>query len=208
MLLEIGFVVVLVVALAAVFWMIVRSASTKIVGQYEKLAFQLRIKMTLPEPQLAGFIRPEPFLHGVYRGRAMSLSVPGKGLQNTRQIETTLKVELNDKKIQWQMTSKGLLSGMKQRDSVGMERWSSKNNIFDLAVDVRTNEPARLTRILHDDRLMQIAKLLKGTKASMYLGEGMMVYTKFGLIADDAERERCKAVTELFCDLAEVIEGR
>jgi hypothetical protein len=36
----------------------------------------------------------------------------------------------------------------------------------------------------------------------------MMVYTKFGLIADDRERERFIKVAELFCDLAEVIEGR
>lgn len=205
---EIGFVVMLVVALAMVFWLIVRSASVKICRQYEKLAYQLRVKMTQPDPQLAGFIRPEPFLHGVYRERAMSLSVPGKGLQNTRQIETTLKVELTDKNIEWQMTGKGLLSGIKQRDSANMERWTSENNVFDFAVDVRTNEPARLTRILHDDRLERIADVLKGKKSSMYLGQGMMVYTKFGLIADDAERERFKAVIELFCDLAEVIEGR
>ena len=205
---EIGFVVMLVVALAAFFWIIVRSASVKISQQYEKLSYQLRVEMTQPDPQLAGFIRAEPFLHGVYRDRALSISVPGKGIQNTRQIETTLKIEVNDKKIQWQMTAKGLLSGIKQRDSVGKQRWSSENTVFDLAVDVRTNEPARLTRILHEERLEQIAAVLKGTKSSMYLGEGMMVYTKFGLIADDVERERFKTVTELFCDLAEVIEGR
>ena len=205
---EIAFVVMLVVGLAVFYWIIVRNASRKISKQYEKMAYQLRVKMTEPQPQLAGFIRPEPFVHGMYRGRAMSISVPGKGLQNTRQIETTLKIEVDDKKIQWQMTAKGLLSNMRQRDSAGMERWQSENNIFDLAMDVRTNEPARLTRILHDERLEQIRAVLKGNQASIYLGEGMMVYTKFGLIADDRERERFLKVTELFCDLAEVIEGR
>ncbi len=205
---EIAFVVMLVIGLAVMFWMIVRSSSLKIVKQYEKLAHKLRIKLTKPEPQLFGFIRPEPFVHGIYRDRAMSISVPGKGLQNTRQIETTLKVELTDKKIKWQMTAKGLLSGMRQRDSVGMERWQSDNNVFDLSVDVRTNEGARLTRILHDDRLMQISKVLKGSKSSIYLGEGMMVYTKFGLIANEIERERFEKVVELFCDLSEVLEGR
>lgn len=205
---EIGFVVMLAVALAAVFWFIVRSASVKIVNQYEKLANKFRIKLTRPSPQLMGFIRPEPFVHGVYSKRSISISVPGKGLQNTRQIETTLKVEVADKKIQWQMTAKGLLSGMRQRDSAGMERWQSENNIFDLSIDVRTNEPARLSRILHDDRLAQIAAVLKGSKSNIYLGEGMMVYTKFGLIADDKEREHFETVIELFCALAEVIEGR
>lgn len=205
---EIAFVVMLAAGLAVFFWVIVRSASLKICKQYEKIAYQLRVKMTEPQPQLAGFIRPEPFVHGTYRGRAMSISVPGKGIQNTRQIETTLKVEVDDKRIQWQMTAKGFLSNVRQRDSAGMERWQSENNVFDLAIDVRTNEPARLTRILHDDRLEQIASVLKGSKSSIYLGEGMMVFTKFGLIADEAERECFLKVTELFCDLAEVIEGR
>jgi len=205
---EIAFVVMLTFGLAVFYWIIVKGASRKICQQYKKLALQLRVKLTEPQPQLAGFIRPEPFVHGVYRGRAMSISVPGKGLQNTRQIETILKVEVHDKKIQWQMTEKGFLSNMRQRDSGGMERWQSENNVFDLAIDVRTNESARLTRILHEDRLQQISSALKGTKSSIYLGEGMMVYTKFGLIADDRERERFLKVTELFCDLAEVIEGR
>ena len=205
---EIAFVVMLVIALAAVFWLIVRSASVKIGIQFDKLSNKLRLKKKQPDPQLLGFIRPEPFLHGVYRQRAISISVPGKGLQNTRQIETTLKVEVADKRVKWQMTAKGLLSGMSQRDSAGMERWQSENNIFDLSIDVRTNEAARLTRILHDDRLRQIAAILKGSKSSIYLGQGMMVYTKFGLIADDRGRDHFEKVVELFCDLAEVIEGR
>ena len=198
----------LVIAIVVIFWFVVQHASEKICAQYEKLARQLNVKMTRPAPQLAGFIRPEPFLHGDYRGRAMSLSVPGKGVQNTRQIETILKVELADKNIQWQMTSKGLLSGMRQRDSVGMERWTSKENAFDLAVDVRTNASARLDQILHDTRLKEIIAVLKGSKASIYLGQGKMVYTSFGMISNDQERARFKQVTELFCDLAEVVEGR
>lgn len=198
----------LVIALAAVYWIIVRSASVKIVKQYEKLANKLRIKLTRSDPQLLGFIRPEPFVHGVYFNRAISISAPGKGLQNTRQIETVLKVEVADKKIQWQMTAKGPLSSVRQRDSAGMERWQSKNNIFDLSIDVRTNEAARLSRILHDDRLAQIVSVLKGSKSSIYLGEGKMVYTRLGLIANDKEREHFQKVVELFCGLAEVIEGR
>lgn len=205
---EIAFVVMLAIGLAVFFWIIVRNSSRNICQQYEKLAYHLRVKMTQPEPQMLGFIRPEPFVHGVYRGRALSISVPGKGLQGTRQIETTLKIEVTDKNIAWQMTAKGFLSGMSQRDSAGMERWQSNNNIFDLAIDVRTNESSRLSRILHDDRLEAIRAALKGSKATIYLGNGMMVYTKFGLIADDQERERFIKVAELFCDLAEVIEGR
>lgn len=205
---EIAFVVMLAIGLAVFFWIIVRNSSRKICQQYEKMAYHLRLKMTEPEPQMLAFIRPEPFVHGVYRDRALSISVPGKGLQGTRQIETTLKVEVTDKKIAWQMTAKSFLSGMSQRDSAGMDRWKSENNIFDLAMDVRTNEPSRLSRILHDDRLEEISAVLKGAKASIYLGNGMMVYTKFGLIADDRERERFIKVAELFCDLAEVIEGR
>ncbi|MGJ8637766.1 MAG: hypothetical protein ACSHYA_00095 [Opitutaceae bacterium] len=198
----------LALALAVFFWMAVKKASVKICDQYAALGRQLDIEMTQPDPQLAGFIRPEPFLHGTYRGRAMSISVPGKGLQNTRQIETTLKVEVADQTIQWQMTAKSLLSKIRQRDSVGMEKWTSKTSVFDLAIDVRTNQSERLSRILHETRLEALRLILKDSKSAMYLGNGMMVYTKFGLISDIDERELFKRVTDLFCDLAEVIEGR
>ncbi|MGC6424383.1 MAG: hypothetical protein ACON4O_05280 [Lentimonas sp.] len=206
MLVEISFVIVLALVVAAIFWVIVRSSSKKICAQYEKLARQLNVEMTQPEPQLGGFIRPEPFLYGSYRERAMSISVPGKGMQNTRQIETVLKLEVSDKSIKWQMTAKGLLSGMRQRDSGGMEHWTSGDREFDLAIDTRTNEPARLSRLLHETRLDAILKALKESKGSIYLGQGTIVFTRFGLISKDDERELFKQLTDLLCDLAEAIE--
>jgi len=33
-------------------------------------------------------------------------------------------------------------------------------------------------------------------------------FAEFGLIADDLKRERIMEITELLCDLAEVVEGR
>ena len=108
--------------------------------QYRKMAQQLQVDLTEPTPQLGGFIRAEPFVHGVYRLREMSISVPGKGLQNTRQIETIIKVKVDDESFTWQITATGLLGGFRQRDSGSSKRWLSGDSVFDAAVDVRTND--------------------------------------------------------------------
>jgi hypothetical protein len=205
---EVVFVLVLAVGIAYLFWLMLRNASDKIGRQYEKMAFRFRVHMTEPPAQLCGFIRAEPFLHGIYRDREISLSVPGKGLQNTRQIETILKIMVNDKSFKWQMTATGLFGGMRQRDSGIKQRWSSGDSVFDTAVDVRTNNDERLRRILDSARLDEIRDILKGSKASISLRDGVLYFSEFGLIADDIKRERFEQVTEFLCLLAEVIEGR
>ena len=125
MLLEICLIVVLSIGVAALFWLMVRQSSEKIVSQYRKIAQQLKVDLTEPTPQLAGFIRAEPFVHGVYRQRELSISVPGKGLQNTRQIETIIKVQADNESFTWQITAAGLLGGLRQRDSGSKQRWLS-----------------------------------------------------------------------------------
>lgn len=205
---EVSFVVALMMGLAVFFWILVRNSSRKISQQYEKLAYHCRIKMTQPEPQLLGFLRPEPFVHGVYNGREMSISTASKGLQNTRQIETVLKVKVDEKNLTWQMTATGLFGGIRQRDSGTKQRWSSGDYAFDTAIDVRTNDDERLRRILHADRRDQILSILKRSKGSIYLRDGVLSFTEFGLIADTETRERFEKVTDLLCLLAEVVEGR
>lgn len=208
MLLEICFVGVLAFGVAAVFWFMVRQSSEKIVRQYRKMAQQLKIDLTEPDAQLGGFIRSEPFVHGVYRRREMSISVPGKGLQNTRQIETILKVKVDEASFTWQMTATGLLGALRQRDGGTKARWVSGDSLFDSVVDVRTNDEGRFGRIFHVDRRAIIAKILKGSKGTIALRGGVLSFAEFGLIADDASRERFLEITELLCDLAEVVEGR
>ena len=66
----------LVVTLLSLFWCLVKLASTKITEQYHKLAEHLSLELTEARPLLAGFIRPEPFVHGDYRGRELSISAP------------------------------------------------------------------------------------------------------------------------------------
>ena len=61
------------------------------------------LELTAPDGVLFGFVRPEPFLHGNYRQREVSISAPGKGLQNTRQTETVLKLSVADKGLRLQM---------------------------------------------------------------------------------------------------------
>lgn len=208
MVLEICFVGVLALGVAALFWFMVRQSSEKIVRQYRKIAQQLKLSLTEPAAQLGGFVRSEPFVHGVYRRREMSISVPGKGLQNTRQIETILKVKVDEELFTWQMTATGLLGGLRQRDSGSKERWKSGDALFDSVVDVRTNDEGRFARIFHVDRRALIANILKGSKGTIALRGGVLSFSEFGLIADDAKRERFLEITELLCDLAAVVEGR
>jgi hypothetical protein len=208
MLLEVIFIVVLALSLAVFFWLIVRNASDKIVRQYKKIALRFKLQLTEPTPQLIGFIRPEPFVHGIYREREISISAPGKGLQNTRQIETILKVKVNEQDLHWQMTATGLLGGLRQRGSATKQRWSSGDSAFDAAVDVRTNDGERLRHILHEDRRVQIQTILKGSKAVITLRDGVLSFAEFGLIADDEKRERFETHTDFLCLLAEVIEGK
>lgn len=208
MLLEICLIVVLSIGVAALFWLMVRQSSEKIVYQYRKIAQQLKVDLTEPTPQLAGFIRAEPFVHGVYRQRELSISVPGKGLQNTRQIETIIKVQADNESFTWQITAAGLLGGLRQRDSGSKQRWLSGDSLFDSAIDLRSNDDVRLARIFHRDRRALIATVLKDSKGTIALRGGVLSFSEFGLIADDAKRERFLQLTELICDLAEAVEGR
>jgi len=208
MLLEICFIVVLAIGVAALFWYMVRQSSEKIVRQYRKIAQQLQLDLTEPTPQLAGFIRAEPFVHGVYRLREISISVPGKGLQNTRQIETIIKVKVDDGSLTWQITTKGLLGGFRQRDSGSKQRWLSGDSLLDAAIDVRTNDGLQFARIFHHDRLALLSKALKDSKATITLRGGVLSFAEFGLIADNAKRERFLEMTELICDVAEAVEDR
>jgi hypothetical protein len=208
MLLEICFIVMLSIGVAALFWLMVRHSSEKIMRQYRTIAQQLKLDLTEPTPQLAGFIRAEPFVHGVYRQREISISVPGKGLQNTRQIETIIKAKVDDESFTWQITATGLLGGFRQRDSGSKQRWLSGDSLFDSAIDVRTNDEVQFARIFDSDRRALIAQVLKDSKGTIAQRGGVLSFSEFGLIADDTKRERFLQLTELMCDLAEVVEGR
>ena len=208
MLLEICFIVMLSIGVAALFWLMVRHSSEKIMRQYRTIAQQLKVDLTEPTPQLAGFIRAEPFVHGVYRQREISISVPGKGLQNTRQIETIIKVKVDDESFTWQITATGLLGGFRQRDSGSKQRWLSGDSLFDSAIDVRTNDEVQFARIFDSDRRALIAQVLKDSKGTIAQRGGVLSFSEFGLIADNIKRERFLQLTELMCDLAEAVEGR
>ena len=204
---EIAFAVMLLVGLVVLFWMIVRSSSQKITKQYAKLAARFELELTECPPKMLGLIRPEPFVHGHFRGREMSISAPGSGLQKSRQIETQLKVELGDKRLGCQMTSAGVFGSMRQRDSRAKERWTSGDADFDTAVDLRTNNPSIVARVLTPDRRERLCQLLKVSKAMIYVHNGIMIYSTLGLIANDADAERFIEAAELFYEIADAVEN-
>ncbi|MGB0742893.1 MAG: hypothetical protein ACPGSB_00070 [Opitutales bacterium] len=201
------FIFALVVGIAVLYWMILKNSAERIVAQFAILAQNLGLELSLPEPTMWGFIRPEPSLYGKYKGRELSISVPGKGLQNTRQIETLLKLELKEQKFSAQLTGQGLLGSMRQRDSKGMDRWKSGDTVFDSAVDARTNDAAKLHRLLTKEAQQSLMALFKQGKGSIYIGAGVITYAELGLIANDSLRQRFESVVELFLLLADSIES-
>ena len=207
MITQVALVLILVAATGWLFWVLVKKASEKIVIQYERLAAGFGLELTVPPPQMGGLVRPEPSLHGHYRGREVSVSAPGKGLQNTRQSETVLKVELRDQSLSAQLAATGMLSGLRQRDSGGKLRWRSGDEAFDEAVDIRSDTGERLGTLLDESRRSWLRERLRGSRRSIYIGSGVMAYAELGLIADDATRERFAEVVEFFCEFAEAVEG-
>ena len=156
-----AFIIALAVGVAALYWIILRNASARIAAQYQKLSERLGLELHLPPPSLGGFIRSEPSVFGAHAGREVSISVPGKGMQNTRQIETVLKLELKRGGFNAQLAAAGLFGGLRQRDSVSSGRWKSGQAAFDAAVDVRTDAGARMAQVLTDARREWVMQTIK-----------------------------------------------
>jgi hypothetical protein len=207
MILEVLSVIVMVIAVIFMFWFMLRAASRRIQLQFLRLSQRFAVELTQPPAQLAGFNRPEPFVHGDYRGRELSISVPGKGLQNTRQIETTLKIAVNAKLLHFQITGSGLMGRMRQRDTGKSGRWYAESVDFDQALDVRTNNDARLTRVLGPEQQAKVFGFIKASQGTIVCRHGVLIFHKIGLITQDAERERFEAIAEFLCDWAEEIEA-
>lgn len=201
------FFIALALGVGAVYWLILKHSAEKIARQFAVLAEKYKLELNQPQPAMGGFIRPEPSLYGDYKDRELSISVPGKGLQNTRQIETVLKFEVKDKDFAAQLTGKGLLGNFRQRDSRGMDRWKSGNEAFDAAVDARSNHTGKLGRILSNDVKSALITLFGKGKGSIYIGDGVLAYAELGLIANDSVRERFEEVLQLFVVIAESIES-
>ena len=190
------------------FWWILRQASQRIVCQFEVLADRFQIELTVPPAQLAGFNRPEPHVYGDYRGRELSISVPGKGLQNTRQIETRLKVAVDAPEFIFQITGRGLMGRMRQRDVKGLAQWTADAAAFDAALDVRTNDRGRLTRLLDEPRLERIRAVLQASKGSITCRQGVLEFYQIGLISNANLRQRFETMAEFLCDWAEQMEAK
>ncbi|MFL2833719.1 MAG: hypothetical protein ACJ0BK_08930 [Coraliomargaritaceae bacterium] len=76
---EIIFIIALIIAVAAVYWIVLKSSAEKIATQYQLLAERFGLELNQAAVKMRGFIRSEPSVFGTYRGREMSISVPGKG---------------------------------------------------------------------------------------------------------------------------------
>jgi hypothetical protein len=204
---KIIFIIALIIAVVAVYWIVLKCAAEKIATQYQLLAERFGLELNQPDVKMGGFIRPEPSVYGNYRDREISISVPGKGLQNTRQIESVLKLELKGSLLSAQLTAAGLLGGLRQRDSGGQRRWKSGDEAFDSTVDVRTDQGEALAALLTEERRRWLTGTLKKSKATLYIGSDNLAYARLGLIANEATRKDFEAAAEFLCDLAESVEA-
>ena len=204
---KIIFIIALIIAVVAVYWIVLKCAAEKIATQYQLLAERFGLELNQPDVKMGGFIRPEPSVYGNYRDREISISVPGKGLQNTRQIESVLKLELKGSLLSAQLTAAGLLGGLRQRDSGGQRRWKSGDEAFDSTVDVRTDQGKALASLLTEERRRWLTGTLKKSKATLYIGSDNLAYARLGLIANEATRKDFEAAAEFLCDLAESVEA-
>lgn len=204
---EILLAVALIAGGAAVYWIILSYSAGKIAAHYRLLAARFGLELEQPTARMRGFVRPDPSVYGQYRGREISISAAGTGIKNTRQIESLLKVELKYRELSAQLSTTGLLGGLRQRSREGQVRWKSGDEAFDRSVDVRTNQAVTLADVLTDERRGWLARTLKDSQATIYIGNGIIAYAKLGLIADDATRLKFEAVVEFLCDLAEAVEG-
>jgi len=118
-----------------------------------------------------------------------------------------LKLEIKDRQLAAQLTTNGLLGGLRQRDSSGMDRWKSGEAAFDAAVDVRTNDTRLLDRLIDSALQDGLMAILKQGKGSIYIGGGVIAYAELGLIADAGRRERFENTLKLLQQLAGAIEA-
>ena len=204
---EIISIIALIIVVALVYWIVLKNSAERIATQYQLLAARFELELNQSTSKMRGFIRPEPSVYGTYRGREMSISVPGKGLQNTRQIESVLKLELKGSPLSAQLTTASLLGGLRQRDSRGQARWKSGDERFDQSVDVRTDHSGALAELLTEERRIWLASNLKKSNATLYIGGGNLAYAKLGLIANEDTRKDFEMAAEFLCDLAESVEA-
>ncbi len=203
---QLPLVIALVVGVALLFWLLARQAANQTASQYRKLADSLALELDLPAAGLLGFHRPEPSLWGKFRGREVSVSVPGKGLSNTRQIETVIKVETADRTLSAQIGLAGLIRNFASKASKSDPVWKTGNSNFDSVIEIRTSHEQKFQALLTEARMQWILNTLKSNKGSIYLGNGNWAYAELGLITDDQRRERFAAMLNLLCDLAEELE--
>ncbi len=203
--------ILLFIACIAGFWIILKFSSGRISAQYRLLAERFDLELDQPPARFGGFVRKDPAAYGQYRGREISFSAPGKGIKGSRQSESVLKLELRNRRLTAQLAPAGFLGGLSQRDhntgKQGRTRWKSGDETFDQAVDIRTNDPSTLAAALTDEKRAWLAGNLKRSKASIYIGDGVIAYAKLGLIADDATRQKFEETVEFLCEFAETAEG-
>ena len=196
------------IACVAIYWFALKISSSKITTQHRLLAERFGLDLEQPPATMAGFVRHDPTVYGHYRDREVSFSAPGKGYKGTRHTESLLKLELKDRRIKAQISPGGPLGKLSMgKNSKGEVKWESGDSNFDQKVYVKTKQPAIFEKVLTDERRERLANHLAQSKATIYVGDGTIAYAKLGLIGDDATRQLFEEAVELFCDLAEVIEG-
>lgn len=182
----------------ALFWWGLRSAASRIEGQYSTLSRELGLELTVPEAKLYGFVRPEPSLYGTFKGHEVSVSAPGVGLQKTRQSETVLKIGINKQPLVAQIVSAGMFARLQQRGSSGLRRISREGD----TVDIRASEARNRDLLIAAPFHAWLSEDLPASKASVYIGEISLAYVHPGLLSNVQIRTQIATAAEQLTNLA------
>lgn len=207
MYLEWVLIAVFVVAGPIIFWFLVRKGAMRSSEHFEALAEQFSLQLTTGEPRMFGFIRPEPFVHGTYRGREVSIAAGGRGLQGTREVETVIKIAAKTGNFRLQMTRSGRLAKMKQRDAGKDKPFKTGLPDFDGPFDLRGNRAPETARLLTPDMRQRMLEALSGSTGTLYLRNDMGVFVEYGLITSEEQRLKAAQRLDLLIDMAEGVEA-
>lgn len=198
--------ILLGVAMLALGVTLSRRAHQRLHHQYEKLADRWKIDLEVPPARMMGLLQKNPLVSGHYRGREISVFCLGHGIEETRQTDTALRVEVRGPHgFQFLFHRRSALG--KARREVKAPQVETGDEAFDKEFVLRSNNAGTVLAVLDANARQRLIGLWKGRAASIYLRDGVLTYVEFGLLMEDARRERIEALMEFACDLADQIDA-
>jgi len=182
-----------------------RRAAGRLEAQYRALARQLALTVETPQARLGGLYPGTPTASGTYRGREVAVYTVGHGMDNTRKTDTAIRVGTRGpENLQVTLSARGL-SGKLGQFKRGKDAPTGDAE-FDRKFLLRSNNPGAARALFGPGLRPRLASLWESGSGFITLREGVLRYTEFGLLLEDARRERFVRMADLLCDLGDEVE--